>query len=83
MVKRIIGGVIAVAAIAIVIFTVLGAGGYKSVLPEGWFSSSTPVEIETHFEAVQLDSVESWGDDEPADSLATAVSTDETVAVVK
>ena len=34
MIKRIIGGLFAVAVIAVVTFTAIGAGSYKSMLPE-------------------------------------------------
>lgn len=83
MVKRIIGCVIAVAVIVIVIFTALGTGAYKSILPEEWFSSSSPVEITTHVEAVQLDSVEEWDDVEAQDSLVEAENVAEDIAVAE
>ena len=37
MIKRIIGGLFAVAVIAVIAFTAIGAGTYKSMLPEDLF----------------------------------------------
>lgn len=37
MIKRIIGGLFAVAVIAVITFTAIGAGSYKSMLPEDLF----------------------------------------------
>lgn len=37
MIKRIIGGLFAVAAIAVIVFTAIGAGSYESMLPEDLF----------------------------------------------
>ena len=37
MIKRIIGGLFAVAVIAVIAFTAIGAGSYKSMLPEDLF----------------------------------------------
>lgn len=70
MVKKIIGYVAVVAVIAIVVFTAMNAGGYKSMLPEEWLSSSPEEEIEIQIEPVQLDSVVEWDDNaEIPDSL--------------
>lgn len=44
MAKRIIGVVAALAIIVIVIFTALGCGGYKSMLPDDLFSVKASVE---------------------------------------
>lgn len=70
MVKKVIGYVAVVAVIAIVVFTAMNAGGYKSMLPEGWLPSSAEEEIEIRVEPVQLDSLEEWDDNaEIPDSL--------------
>ena len=37
MIKRIIGGLFAVAVIAVIAFAAIGAGSYKSMLPEDLF----------------------------------------------
>lgn len=39
MVKKIVGYIFALAVIAVIVYTVLGAGTYKSMLPEDLFSS--------------------------------------------
>lgn len=39
MIKRVIGYLVAVAVVAIVVFTVLGAGSYESMLPADMFGS--------------------------------------------
>ena len=44
MIKKIIGIVASLAILALIVFTALGAGTYKSMLPEGLFSRSTAVE---------------------------------------
>lgn len=44
MIKKIIGIVASLAILALIVFTALGAGTYKSMLPEGLFSKSTAVE---------------------------------------
>ena len=44
MIKRVIGIVASLAIVALIVFTVLGAGSYKSMLPESLFSSSEAVE---------------------------------------
>ena len=37
MIKKIIGGLFAVAVIAVIVFTAIGAGSYESMLPEDLF----------------------------------------------
>ena len=69
MVKRIIGYVAVVAVIAIVIFTAMNAGGYKSMLPEDFLSGPAPAEPVIQIEPVQIDSVTEWNV-ESEDSLA-------------
>ena len=44
MIKRVIGIVASLAILALIVFTVLGAGSYKSMLPETLFSSDEAVE---------------------------------------
>lgn len=44
MIKRVIGIVASLAIVALIVFTVLGAGSYKSMLPESLFSSSEAIE---------------------------------------
>ena len=44
MIKKFIGYIFAMAVIAVIVFTVLSAGEYKTMLPEDFFSKSTPAE---------------------------------------
>lgn len=44
MVKKIVGYIFALAVIAVIVYTVLGAGTYKSMLPEDLFSSIDTME---------------------------------------
>jgi hypothetical protein len=74
MVKRIIGYVAVVAVIAIVIFTAMNAGGYKSMLPEDFLSAPAPAEPVIQIEPVQIDSVTEWDEVENVDSLTNALS---------
>ena len=46
MIKRIIGGLFAVAVIAVIAFTAIGAGSYKSMLPEDLFQRAAEPEVE-------------------------------------
>lgn len=39
MIKKFIGVIITLAVLAVIVFAVLGAGTYRSMLPEGWFES--------------------------------------------
>lgn len=69
MVKKVFGYVVAVAVIAIIVFTVLGAGTYKSMLPEDLFSTK---ETEQLSQPMVTDSLEDGVNAEPADSLVEA-----------
>lgn len=46
MIKRIIGGLFAVAVIAVITFTAIGAGSYKSMLPEDLFQREAEPVVE-------------------------------------
>lgn len=70
MIKRVIGIVASLAILALIVFTVLGAGSYKSMLPETLFSSDKAVEAVV--EEVQDDVTEGA---EPADSTALDLAT--------
>lgn len=66
MIKRIIGGLFAVAVIVVIAFTAIGAGSYKSMLPEDLFQREAepaaevvePVAEESAEEVEMQDSVE-------------------------
>ena len=66
MIKRIIGGLFAVAVIVVIAFTAIGAGSYKSMLPEDLFQREAepavvveePVAEEPAEEVEMQDSVE-------------------------
>lgn len=70
MIKRVIGIVASLAILALIVFTVLGAGSYKSMLPETLFSSDKAVEAVA--EEVQDDVTKGA---EPADSTALDLAT--------
>lgn len=46
MIKRIIGGLFAVAVIVVIAFVAIGAGTYKSMLPEDLFQRVAEPEVE-------------------------------------
>jgi hypothetical protein len=46
MIKRIIGGLFAVAVIAVITFTAIGVGSYKSMLPEDLFQREVEPAVE-------------------------------------
>lgn len=46
MVKKIIGIIAALAIVALVVMTALGAGSYRSMLPEDLFSGSSQSDVE-------------------------------------
>ena len=46
MIKRIIGGLFAVAVIVVIAFTAIGAGSYKSMLPEDLFQREAEPAVE-------------------------------------
>ena len=82
MIKRIIGGLFAVAVIVVIAFTAIGAGSYKSMLPEDLFQREAepaaevvePV-AEEPAEVVEMqDSVEMDNATEVADDAAEAES---------
>lgn len=80
MIKRIIGGLFAVAVIAVIAFTAIGAGSYKSMLPEDLFQREAepaaevvePVAEEPAAEVEMQDSVEMDNATEIADDAADA-----------
>ena len=86
MIKRIIGGLFAVAVIAVIAFTAIGAGSYKSMLPEDLFQREAepaaevvePV-AEEPAEAVEMqDSLTIENATEVADDAADAEPTEPT-----
>lgn len=81
MIKRIIGGLFAVAVIAVIAFAAIGAGTYKSMLPEDLFQREVePVtEVVESAEVVEMqDSVEMENATEVADDAADAESAEPT-----
>ena len=84
MIKRIIGGLFAVAVIAVVTFTAIGAGSYKSMLPEDLFQREAepavevvePVAEESAQVVEMRDSVEMDNATEVANDAAEAESTE-------
>ena len=80
MIKRIIGGLFAVAVIVVIAFTAIGAGTYKSMLPEDLFQREAepvvevvePVAEESAEEVEMQDSVEMDNATEAADDAAEA-----------
>ena len=75
MIKRIIGGLFAVAVIAVIAFTAIGAGSYKSMLPEDLFQreAEPAAEVVESAEVVEMqDSMEMENATEIADDAADA-----------
>lgn len=75
MIKRIIGVLFAVAVIAVIAFTAIGAGSYKSMLPEDLFQreAEPAVEVVEPAEVVEMqDSVEMENATKVADDAADA-----------
>lgn len=75
MIKRVIGYLVVVAVVAIVAFTVLGAGSYESMLPEDMFGSKVE-QVQQPSEEV-VDIVPQESEElmlEPQDSLADDVT---------
>lgn len=80
MIKRIIGGLFAVAVIVVIAFTAIGAGSYKSMLPEDLFQREAepaaevaePVAEESAEEVEMQDSVTMENATEVADDAAEA-----------
>lgn len=81
MIKRIIGGLFAVAVIVVIAFTAIGAGSYRSMLPEDLFQRAAEPEVEAvePTEVVEMqDSVEMDNATEVADDAADAESDEPT-----
>ena len=86
MIKRIIGGLFAVAVIVVIAFTAIGAGSYKSMLPEDLFQRGAepaaevvePVAEEPAEEVEMQDSVTMENATEVADDAADAESDEPT-----
>jgi hypothetical protein len=86
MIKRIIGGLFAVAVIVVIAFTAIGAGSYKSMLPEDLFQREAepavevvePVAEESAEEVEMQDSVTMENATEVADDAAEAESAEPT-----
>ena len=84
MIKRIIGGLFAVAVIVVIAFTAIGAGSYKSMLPEDLFQREAepavevvePVAEESAQVVEMRDSVEMDNATEVANDAAEAESTE-------
>lgn len=75
MIKRIIGGLFAVAVIVVIAFAAIGAGSYKSMLPEDLFQreAEPAVEVVEPAEVVEMqDSVIMDNATEVADDAADA-----------
>lgn len=75
MIKRIIGGLFAVAVIVVIAFTAIGAGSYRSMLPEDLFQrgAEPAAEVVESAEEVEMqDSVEMDNATEVADDAAEA-----------
>ena len=85
MIKRIIGGLFAVAVIVVIAFTAIGAGSYRSMLPEDLFKreAEPAVEVvesvaeEPAAEVEMQDSVEMDNATEVADDAAEAELTEQ------
>ena len=85
MIKRIIGGLFAVAVIVVIAFTAIGAGSYKSMLPEDLFQREAepavevvePVAEEPAEEVEMQDSVEMDNATEVVDDTADAESAEQ------
>ena len=85
MIKRIIGGLFAVAVIVVIAFTAIGAGSYKSMLPEDLFQreAEPAAEVEEPVaeepaEVVEMqDSVAMGNATEVADDAAEAEPTEQ------
>lgn len=80
MIKRIIGGLFAVAVIAVIAFTAIGAGSYKSMLPEDLFQreAEPAAEVVEPAEVVEMqDSVTMENATEVADDAADAEPTEQ------
>ena len=80
MIKRIIGGLFAVAVIVVIAFTAIGAGTYKSMLPEDLFQrEAEPVaEVVEPAEVVEMqDSVIMEDTPEITDDAAEAEPTEQ------
>ena len=86
MIKRIIGGLFAVAVIVVIAYTAIGAGSYKSMLPEDLFQREAepaveveePVAEEPAEEVEMQDSVTMENATEVADDAAEAESDEPT-----
>lgn len=86
MIKRIIGGLFAVAVIAVITFTAIGAGSYKSMLPEDLFQRGAepaaeivePVAEESAAVVEMQDSVEMDNATEVANDAAEVESAEPT-----
>ena len=84
MIKRIIGGLFAIAVIVVIAFTAIGAGTYKSMLPEDLFQREAepavevvePVAEESAQVVEMRDSVEMDNATEVANDAAEAESTE-------
>ena len=76
MIKRIIGGLFAVAVIVVIAFTAIGAGSYKSMLPEDLFQreaepaaeveepvAEEPAEVVEMQDSVEMDNATEVADD--------------------
>ena len=86
MIKRIIGGLFAVAVIVVITFTAIGAGSYKSMLPEDLFQREAepaaevvePVAEEPAEEVEMQDSLTIENATEVVDDAAEAESAEPT-----
>lgn len=73
MIKRILGILATLAILALIVFTALGSGNYKSMLPVEWLESAAEVSADvviTDEPIAEVGEVEESGDEVfPADSL--------------
>lgn len=85
MIKKIIGGLFAVAVVVVIVFTAIGAGSYKSMLPEDLFKRSAepavevvePVQEESAAEVEKQDSMEMSNTAENAADVAESADLDQ------
>lgn len=53
MIKKFIGVIVTLAVLAVIVFAVLGAGTYSSMLPEGWLDGSVELSVPTQTDVVE------------------------------
>lgn len=53
MIKKFIGVIVTLAVLALLVFAVLGAGTYRSMLPEGLFDGSVELGVPAQTDVVE------------------------------